>query len=125
MKVFRGVLFLLCASLGLAQTTTGTISGRVLDPASQAVPGAMVTLTKRDTREIRTFTSDNSGEFVFTSIQPGVYDLSIRATGFKTLDKKGLSLSASEHLSAGDLPLKIGAISESVEVTAEIAPVQT
>ena len=68
MRAFSSlVLFVLLGTgLGLAQTSTGTISGRVLDPAGQAVPGAQATLTKQDTRETRTFTSDGAGEFTFT-----------------------------------------------------------
>src|SRR5215468_5908298 len=100
-----------------AQSTTGTINGRVLDQTGQAVPGATITLTRRDTGDLRTFTSESSGEFVFTSIQPGAYDLSIKAIGFKIFEKKGIALSASDRLSVGDLKLQVGSVSEAVEVT--------
>ena len=108
-----------------AQSSSGTISGRVLDAQGQAVPGAIVTLTKPSTRETRTFTTDRAGEFVFTSIQPGVYDLSVDLQGFKHYLKTGLALSASDRLSAGDLKLEIGTVSEAVEVKASIAQVQS
>src|SRR5262245_36768641 len=106
------------------QSTTGTINGRVLDETGQPISGATITLTRRDTGDLRTFTSESTGEFVFTSIQPGVYDLSVKAQGFKTFEKKGIALSASDHLSAGDLKLQVGSVSEAVEVTAETANVQ-
>src|SRR5258708_4999196 len=118
------LLLAVFAGLANAQSSTGTINGRVLDPTGQSIPAAAVTLTKQDTKETRTFTSDSTGEFVFTSIQPGVYDLSVKAGGFKAFDKKGLALSASDHLSAGDIRLQVGSVSESVEVAAETANVQ-
>src|SRR5262245_12661506 len=106
------------------QSTTGTINGRVLDETGQPISGATIPLTRHDTGAIRTFTTEPTGEFVFTSIQPGNYDLSVKAQGFKTFEKKGIALSASDHLSAGDLKLQIGSVSESIEVTAETANVQ-
>ena len=126
----KSALALVAASLTFAgaamgQSSSGGISGRVLDPSGQAVPGAAITLTKPDTGETRTFTSDAAGDFIFTSIQPGVYDLSVRALGFKNLEKKGLAVSASERFAAGDLRLQVGAVSESVEVISSSAPIQS
>jgi hypothetical protein len=109
----------------VAQTSSGTLSGRVLDAQGAAIPGATVTVTRRDTLETRTFTSDPAGQFVFTSLQPGLYDLSVDLEGFKRLEKKGLALSASDRLSAGDLRLEVGGVSESVQVTATVSPVQS
>src|SRR5215470_5559571 len=122
--IFCIATFTFLSSLLTPQSTTGTINGRVLDETGQAIPGVTVTLTRHDTGDLRTFTTESTGEFVFTSIQPGVYDLSARAQGFKIFEKKGLALSASDHLSAGDLKLQVGSVSEAVEVTAETANVQ-
>ncbi len=96
----------------VAQTSSGTLSGRVLDAQGSAIPGATVTVTRRDTHETRTFTSDPAGQFVFTALQPGLYDLSVDLEGFKRLEKNELALSASDRLSAGDLRLEVGGISE-------------
>src|SRR6516165_1756420 len=118
-------ILLLVGTLAMAQSSSGTISGRVLDPTGQAIPAASVTLVKEDTGDTRTFNSDPTGEFVFTSIQPGAYTLTIKVTGFKNLDKKGIALSASEHVSAGDLRLQVGSVSETVEVKGDVAQVQS
>jgi len=48
---------LLIAGAAWAQSSSGTITGRVLDPTGQTVPGATLTLTKTDTRDVRTFTT--------------------------------------------------------------------
>jgi hypothetical protein len=107
------------------QTSSGTISGRVLDARGEGVPGASVTLREPGTGASWNFATDQLGEFVFASIQPGTYDLAVRAQGFKTYSKTGLSLSASERLSAGDLKLEIGSVNQTVEVKADVARVQT
>jgi len=115
----------LTSAVAAAQTSSGTISGRVLDHTGAVIAGANVTLVAEATGETRNFTTDHLGEFVFASIQPGKYEVLVRAQGFKNLQKTGLSLSPSERLSAGDLKLEVGAVSESVEVKAETAQVQT
>ena len=74
---------------------------------------------------IRTFSTPASGEFVFTTLQPGPYSLKVEAQGFKSLEKTDLQLTASERLSAGDLALQIGTVNEVIKVTAEATPVQT
>ena len=101
-----------CAGLSvgtlLAQSSSGTITGRVLDPSGQVVPGATVTLVRTDTRQARTLVTPASGDITFASLQPGPYTLQVGAPGFKTLEKADLSLSASERLSVGNLVLEIG-----------------
>ena len=115
---------LIFTGIGMAQSSSGVISGRVLDTTADAIPGATVVLTRQGTGETRTFITSALGEFVLTSIQPGTYDLEVRAQGFKNLQKTGLVLSASERLSAGDLKLQLGSVSESVDVKADATPVQ-
>jgi hypothetical protein len=119
------VLIVLLPRATLAQTSSATITGRVLDAQGDAVPGAIVTLTRQETHDTRTFTTDPLGEFVFASIQPGIYDVAVDLEGFKHVEKKGLALSASDRLSAGDLRLEVGGLSESVEVKADVSPVQS
>ena len=120
------VVWPLTSAVAAAQTSSGTISGRVLDHTGAVIAGANVTLVAEAIGETRrNFTTDHLGEFVFASIQPGMYDLLVRAQGFKNLQKTGLSLSPSERLSTDDLKLEVGAVNESVEVKAETAQVQT
>jgi hypothetical protein len=119
----------MCAGLSVgtlfAQTSSGTITGRVLDPSGLAVPGAAVTLIRTDTREVRTLVTLSSGDIAFASLQPGPYILQVEIPGFKTLQKANLSLSSSERLSVGNLVLELGPQNETVVVRAEVTPVQT
>jgi hypothetical protein len=108
-----------------AQSSSGTITGRVLDPSGQAVPGATVTLVRTDTREVRSLVTRESGDITFASLQPGRYTMRVEAPGFKTIERADLSLSSSERLSVGNLVLEIGTQSDTIVVQAEATPVQT
>lgn len=120
------ILFLLTVQLASSQTISGEISGRVVDPSGAVVPGVEVTLTNQDTGATQATTKTNaSGLFVFPSVQPGTYSVSIQAGGFKTFDKRDLHLSASQRLSAGNLQLEVGAATQTVNVEATPTPVQT
>jgi hypothetical protein len=109
----------------LAQTSSGEITGRVIDSADAVVAGADVTLTNQRTGEQRETKTDASGTFVFAAVQPGLFTVSVKAPNFKQFDKRDLSLSASERLSAGNLKLQIGSATETMTVTAEATPLQS
>jgi len=114
----------LAASLA-AQTITGTIVGTVKDPGGLAVAAAPVTLTHAATGAQRQAHTNERGDFVFSSLQPGAYAVATTAPGFKRLEKRAVMLTASETLSVGDLLLEVGVVSETVTVTAQGAAVQT
>jgi hypothetical protein len=122
---------IVCAGLSaapapvFAQSSSGTITGRVLDESGQAVVGATVTLVRTDIRDVRTLVTPTSGAVVFTSLQPGPYTLDVQLDGFSKLEKTNLSLSSSERLSVGDLVLKVGGVTETIVVESERAPIQT
>jgi len=107
-----------------AQSSSGTITGRVLDGTGQAIAGATVTLVRTDINEVRSLVTPNSGEIVFASLLPGPYTLKVEAQGFKTLEKTNLKLSAAERLAVGKLSLEIG-IAETIVVEAQTAVIQT
>jgi carboxypeptidase family protein/TonB-dependent receptor-like protein len=111
--------------MAVAQTVTGVISGRVVDTAGLGIPKAEVTLIHEEIGERRQITSSETGDFVFTAIQPGRYMVAVQAAGMKRLEKKNLNLTAAERLSVGELTLEVGTVSESVTVTAQGTPVQT
>ncbi len=69
--------------------------------------------------------TDESGNFVVSSVDPGEYALTVQAPGFKTFERKGIVLTASERLSAGVLSLELGNVEERITVTAQGAAVQT
>ena len=120
-SMFRGVLLIatLLAALAVstqAQSFTGSISGTISDPAGAVIPGATITLTAVETGQTRTATTSNTGEYNFASLPPGSYKLRITAPSF-TAGEITAQLAVSQELRA-DAQLKIGAESESVQISA-------
>ena len=118
----------ICSSLSgvaFAQSSTGTISGRVVDTSGATIAGAEVRIVNQVDRSGRTFTTPQTGSFVFPNVDPGDYTILVRMAGFKQFEKKDLHLSPSDSMALGDLALAVGDVSETVEVKEEIGLVQT
>jgi hypothetical protein len=118
-------MFLVAVACCFGQSSTGTISGRVLDSSGAAVAGAEVRVINEADKQSRLFPTSSTGEFTFPDLPNGDYTISIRAVGFKQIDKKGLHLAASDALNAGSFRLDVGAVTETVEVQAQGAVVET
>jgi len=114
-----------CFATLSSQTVTGTITGAVVDPHRAVLPAINVKLVSESTGVVRQETTDQRGEFTFNAVPPESYTLSVEHTGFKRYEKKNLVLNPSDHLSAGEIQLQLGEASESVQVIAEGAAVQT
>lgn len=128
-KIFARLacLSLLLAALCLtsfAQTITGSIVGTVLDASGAAVANAEVAVLQEATGLKRSVRTDERGDFNIGSLQPGAYDLTVTATGFKTLLRRQVMLSAAETLPVGKLAMEIGQMAEQVTITEQGAPVQ-
>lgn len=127
-SVIRRLNVVLCVFMlpivSWAQTSTGVITGRVLDPQEAAVVGAEVTLIQETTGVRQSTVTQSTGDFVFPSVMPGRYTLQVRAEGFKEHTQTGLILTASERLSVGTIRLQIGNVTETVTVTAEAPAIQ-
>jgi hypothetical protein len=116
-------LFCGCVS---SQTTTGTVVGTITDPGDAAVPGAQIELTNAATGAVVTTVTGPEGIFVFNSLIPSTYTLTVRpSAGFKTYTQTNLVITANEERDLGRIPLALGALSEQVSVTAAATPVQT
>ena len=70
------------AGTALAQTETGQITGKVLDPNGAVVTGAAITLTSVETGAQRTATTNEEGIYAITNLQPGVYEIAVQAANF-------------------------------------------
>jgi len=116
-------LALCCAGL-YGQTVSSSLEGIVVDPADAAVANAPVTLTNVDTKISRTANTDNAGTYRFLQLDPGTYNVTVKATGFKTEIQTGVVVAAQETHSGGKMVLSIGSVTDSISVTAEVAQVQ-
>jgi Carboxypeptidase regulatory-like domain/TonB dependent receptor len=116
-------LFLFPLSV-LAQTETATLSGRVTDPQGAAVPGAEVVATNTDTNVSNSTKTNEAGVFVFPSLPPGPFRLTVRSQGFATLVREGLVLHVQDRIEQ-NLSLQVGSVDQRVTVTAESPLVNT
>lgn len=108
----------------LAQsTTTGAVTGRVIDPSSAVIPGASVSLRNLGTGTEATTVTDASGNYHFALLDPGNYTLSATASGFQTTARTvTVSLGRTE---TADLELRVGTARQTVTVTTEVPLVET
>ena len=110
-------LLLVVASFGLAsaqETTSGTITGQVVDAQGAPVPGATVTITSP--QGPKTFVTDSSGRFFAPYLSPGRYSVKVELTGFSPVEQKNIDVHLGQRLELGALTLKVGGVNEVVEV---------
>jgi hypothetical protein len=100
----------------LAQATRGSLGGLINDANGAAVPGANITARNLATGEDFRGITDSSGAFVFPSLPPGKYSLSVEATGFKRYEVQDVSVDVSTPAKV-TVTIEVGAVSEAVVVT--------
>jgi hypothetical protein len=122
--VFVVLLILTAGNSVLAQTDTSSLAGRVTDSQSAIIGGAEVVLHNEATGAARTSATNERGEFTFTLIPPGRYDVEVTAPGFRTFRDTGLPVDVATpaHL---DVRLEVGGVSEAVEVTDVVSMLNT
>jgi hypothetical protein len=105
-----------------AQTETGRLTGRVTDEQGGALPGATVTIRLANTQAAgRTATTDASGNYTITNLQPGNYQVSVTMTGFRKWETTvPVPVGGTVTL---DAKLPVGGITETVTVTSEVTEV--
>jgi hypothetical protein len=101
-----------------AQSTFGSISGTVTDASGSAVGGAQVTLTSAATSAKQTFTTGPDGLYSFVNLSPGEYTLEVEKSGFKHIKREAIVVQVQQAVRI-DAALELGAVSQTVEVTAE------
>jgi hypothetical protein len=104
--------------------TSGDITGTVLDPSGAAVPNATVTLTNKDTGTTQTTTTNSTGAYRFSLLNPGKYSLSVKAPVFQTVAEHIVTVAIGEAASV-NIQLQVAAANTTVEVTAQAGVVQT
>ena len=117
-------LMLLAGTRLLAQGITGTISGTVTDPTGASVSGATVTVTQLSTNTVHTVTTSDNGSFTAAQLPPGDYTVEVQHEGFQHFRQAGVHLTIDQTVSLTPV-LPLGAISETVEVSAAAPVIQT
>ena len=110
--------------LGIWAQSVSQISGTVRDASGLAVPGAQVTATQTDQGLTRTAVSSGEGAYVLPSLPVGPYRLEVKKEGFSTFVQSGIVLQVDSAPSIDPI-LKVGSITEQVQVEAAAAMVET
>ena len=100
------------------QTQNGEIKGVITDDAGARIPKAVVTATNLRTQIYRTVDSSETGDYVISNLQPGVYQVAVTKQGFQ----KGLAQEVTvdvNQIVTLDIPLRVGTVTETVNVAAE------
>jgi len=120
------LMFFVLASLSVlfAQSGTTSLHGTITDPSSAAVRGATVTLSNPERGFTRSVTSGDNGDYEFRQLQPGMYTLTVQATGFRRAEQKSIQLLV-DTPSTVNLKLDVGSTTETIEVTGEAPIINT
>ena len=122
LKRASGLLLALALVLGLqavayAQTGAATLTGLVTDQSGAAVPGVTVRPPTRARTSIHR-RHEQAGNYTIASVPVGTYVVKSALSGFKTSTTKPMSLEA-KQIARLDLKMELGALEDTVEVTAE------
>ncbi len=115
-------LLLVCALLFsghwlFSQAIFSTVTGIVSDPSGAVIAGAQVTLTNAASGSTRQTVADAQGLYTFASVPVGTYNLSASHEGFQAFQEQGFALGGGE-IRTINIAMKIGATSETVQITA-------
>ena len=106
-----------------AQVVGATVSGTITDPRGDAIPGAKVTAKNLGTGVSTSTTTNATGAFSMANLNPAEYEISASAAGFSTAQTKvTLAVGAKQEV---NLALKVGQVTQIVEVTGAAPTVET
>jgi Carboxypeptidase regulatory-like domain len=97
-----------------AQSTNGSISGRVTDPSKAVIADAKVAAIGVDTNERHEVRTNDSGQYYLTNLPPGNYRIEIEKTGLKNVVKPDVALHVQDAIEI-DFEMSIGSASESIK----------
>jgi outer membrane receptor for ferrienterochelin and colicin len=122
-RLWFAVVAVSLAALPAAATVFGSVRGLVHDPQHRPVAGAKLTLRAASADWSRTTVSNGLGEFLFDAVPAGEYFVSVDAVGFRANERRVEVIpsgAAEVHI-----PLDIAQANQTVEVSAEVPPVDT
>jgi hypothetical protein len=118
------LFFSLLTVSAMGQVSGGTISGTVSDPSGAVLPNAPVKVMNIATGVTRSVTSNHEGFYSAPNLEPGPYRVQSAPNGFATVESKVAKLDVGGQLVI-NLVTRVGAVTETVSVTAEAIAVET
>jgi Carboxypeptidase regulatory-like domain/TonB dependent receptor len=120
----RILVALILSIAAFAQTDRGTITGVVTDPAGAVIANAQLELRGSDTGAVFPSATSATGNYTFSQLPVGTYQLSMTVAGFKTYNRNNIRVQGSQTIPL-DVQLEVGASTESVTVSAEVTLLRT
>ena len=119
----RFLLLALLATPLVSQVATSRLEGVIEDPSGQLVPGARITARHTRTGLDTRVSSIDTGFYVFLSLAPGEYTVSVEAPGFRKAVLAGVVLNAAANV-VQNARLELGPVTEAVTVVAKQTAVE-
>jgi hypothetical protein len=107
-----------------AQTESATVLGRVTDPTGAVVNGVAVEIRNIDTNVVLASITNAEGLYAISGLRPGRYVVFVRKEGFKSVSLTNINLNVQDNL-VRNFVLQVGAVSESITVTADSGKINT
>ncbi len=107
-----------------AQTSRGTFTGTVTDATGASVPGASVQIMNTQTGVTRTTAANQEGLYRFDAVDPGIYDVVVKSTGFKLYSSRAVPVEAAQTSNV-NAQLEVGDATSTVEVSSDAVQLQT
>jgi hypothetical protein len=117
-------MVLACATPVRAQVSGATLSGLITDENGGAVPDAKVSIKNLSTGLVREVTANSDGLYAAPNLIPSAYEVTVSAKGFQTLVQKNITLTVGAK-QALNVTMKVGQLSQRVEVSAAPPDIQT
>lgn len=121
--VFGLILSLLVVPSAKGDELYGRIRGLAADPTGAALPGVQLKLVNISTNAAVESVTGGDGSFEFINLKPGVYKLSASKISFKSFEVSSITVRANE-IYVQNVTMELGAITETVEVSANPAQVE-
>jgi hypothetical protein len=115
---------LLVFAAAYAQTDRGTITGTVSDPAGAMIPNVAIEAKHTATGAVYQTVSSGTGNYTLSQLPTGIYQVSASVSGFKQFVRTGITVGVAQTIRI-DLPLEVGNISETVNVSADAPLLKT
>ncbi len=118
------VLSAMCGVVWGQLASNTALVGNVSDASGAPVAAAQVVALNEGTQETFTAATNADGYYEIPFVKSGTYTITVKKDGFSTAVTKGVAVSANQTART-DFGLKVGQVSESVEVTADVPPIKT
>ena len=106
-----GLLMTIAASTGWSQAVNATLLGTVTDTSGAVVPNAKITITETQTSVNHALQTNDSGNYILPDVPPGLYSVSVEATGFKKENRRDITVRVDTSTRV-DIQLQPGSLSE-------------